>query len=383
MSWSPQVHPLAIVIAGNSQTGRREENEDAWWAGEIPGWGGDPSAPRLLVAVADGAGGHAQGALASRTAVEELRRSAPAWLGCLADSHLARLVSESFLRANAALQQQGGQISQKTCTTLTAGVIKGNRIFAAHVGDSRAYLVRAGRISQLTEDDSWVASQVRQGRISQSQASQSEHRGVLTQAIGSRPIVHLHQYAHDLRDGDRLLFCTDGLYVSVKPGELAGVLEAHEDPTAACEELLALAMSRDGSDNATAVVLQVGTRVARGATRPVRVPGLVMVWWRLRGCLRWLVPLLIFAALVIAYWLWPRPEAPAGVVPAPRNVPGPVPSPPVATRSGSAGSTRSRPAAPARRLRQEPPPLKAEPEGPKARPRRMRVDFATGNRIPD
>jgi len=298
-------HLLAVAAACGTSIGRREDNQDACWASEIPNGGGDPSAPRFLLAVADGTGGHAEGALASRTAVETISAHAASWEACRSEAQARHAVERAFQEINAALYSRGQTTGQKTCTTLTAAVVLGARMVVGHVGDSRAYLVRGGRTWRLTRDDTWVEQQKQLGRMSPRDAGESHYRGIITQALGSRPTIQVHHYAHDLADGDCLLVCTDGLYNGVQDGQIASILETHDDPQGACDELLALALSRDGTDNATAVVACIGTRAARRSTRKVRLVGALMLWWRVRMRLgRWLVLLLVLAVLGGACAMW-------------------------------------------------------------------------------
>jgi len=349
---------LPIAAACGSRIGMRQENQDACWAGEIPSGGGDLSAPRFVAAVADGAGGHAGGARASRVALDEFLRNSAAWAQSTS-SRIDSLVTDAVLRANALLWKAGGS-SEKPCTTLTAAVVAGNRLVIAHVGDSRAYVVRRDSAVQLTRDDSWAERQVELGRMSAQEAARSPQRSVLTQALGSRAAVDVHIYWHDLKDGDRLVLCTDGAHARLQPQEMASVLRSivsrHDHPRAACEELLDVALDRDGSDNATAVVAYVG---AHQGTAVVRVSRIRMAWWRLRARLRWiLVLLLAVAAGVAAFLLWPQGPSPTtGGIPSQGRQEQSSPPPPSGeeTLKPTEGAKPTSPAPPPPADREEPP----------------------------
>ncbi len=137
-------------------------------------------------------------------------------------------------------------------TTLTAAVVDGERVYVAHAGDSRCYLWRDGALRQLTDDHSWIAEQVRAGAITEKEAKQSRFRHVITRSIGFERHADLEVRSVEVRAGDRLLLCSDGLYGLVPDEELREELrgEAAELPA----RLIALANERGGDDNITAVV---------------------------------------------------------------------------------------------------------------------------------
>ena len=141
--------------------------------------------------------------------------------------------------------------------TLTAGWINGSKLSLAHVGDSRAYLLRTGNLQQLTNDHSLVAEQVRRGIITPQQAEESEMQSVLLRALGAHPEVDVDLDEFDLFPRDVLLLCSDGLTRMVTEPEIAGNLQAETDPEKAAQKLVDLANERGGLDNVTVIVARL------------------------------------------------------------------------------------------------------------------------------
>ena len=141
--------------------------------------------------------------------------------------------------------------------TLTAGWINGSKLSIAHVGDSRAYLLRTGSLQQLTNDHSLVAEQVRRGILTPQQAEESDMQSVLLRALGAHPEVDVDIEEVELMPRDVLLFCSDGLTRMVTEPEIAGSLQAETVPMAAAQKLVDLANERGGLDNVTVIVARV------------------------------------------------------------------------------------------------------------------------------
>lgn len=137
-------------------------------------------------------------------------------------------------------------------TTLTAAVVCRHRAILAHVGDSRAYVLRGERIRQITRDQSFVESLIEAGAIREEEAAQSPYRNIILQAIGRKKSVEVALDAVDVSPGDFLLLCTDGLSDNVRPEEMAEQL-AKLGLREAVESLIALANERGGEDNVTAL----------------------------------------------------------------------------------------------------------------------------------
>ena len=212
-----------------------------------------------LYAVADGMGGEAGGQQASTLAIKALvteyyRDPEPD-------------VGRSLWRAVRAANQSVYRKARSTPalarmgTTLTAAVVRGEDLVVAHVGDSRAYLIRNNDIRQLTRDHSWVADAMRAGTLSAEEARNHPNRNILTRALGSEPEVEVDVVREKLRPGDRVLLCSDGLTNLVGDGEILQKVQK-QGPLKAPDALIALANERGGHDNITAMVISAGSRGA-------------------------------------------------------------------------------------------------------------------------
>jgi serine/threonine protein phosphatase PrpC len=249
--------PRAFEIDASVQTDKgcvREINEDS---GRMvrPS---DPAllaAKGLLVVVADGMGGHSAGEVASQMAVEVVSRL---YYETRAEpgAALRRAVEE----ANRQIHEAAAEDESKhgMGTTCTALALCGGQAYAAHVGDSRLYMLRAGQLYQLSEDHSAVNEMVKLGIITKEQARTHEDKNVILRALGTSPEVEvsvLEPFA--VREGDRYLLCSDGLHDLVLEDELASILSETEDIHAAGERLITLAKERGGHDNITVGIIAI------------------------------------------------------------------------------------------------------------------------------
>jgi protein phosphatase len=200
-----------------------------------------------VFAVADGMGGHSAGDVASQTAVEALSQ------GVAGDRSLAAAVKEAnrrvFDRAQGSIELSG------MGTTMTAVVAGGSRIEIAHVGDSRAYLFRGGRLQRLTQDHTVLDRMVRQGKLRPEEARNHPQRSVLERALGVEPDVRVDTQTIDAWPGDRLLLCTDGLTSMLEESRIRQILETEADPAAASARLVAEAVEAGGHDNVSVIVV--------------------------------------------------------------------------------------------------------------------------------
>ena len=248
-----------VTFAHLTDIGRvRARNEDFLGAFEPD----DPeilrSRGRLFV-VADGMGGLARGDVASRLAVETLR---DAYYEAERSAPLPESLRASVQIANEAVYRESrvaaGEVPMGT--TLTALVIRDHDGFLAHVGDSRAFLIRGRQIRQLTEDHSLVAELVRSGALSATEADNHPSAHVILRALGLAQDVTIEvQGPLALRSGDTLVLCTDGLTRPVKPHEIQR-LAAIRPLRRACERLVSLANERGGPDNITLQLIRLGSR---------------------------------------------------------------------------------------------------------------------------
>jgi protein phosphatase len=242
---------LSPVVAARSDVGCvRPNNEDCHGAftGEWPSQG-------LLVIVADGMGGAAGGEVASRLAVETVRA---AYFEATVDPDRRAILRRALLRANEAIYMRAAGDPDLTGmgTTCTAVVILGHAAIFGHVGDSRAYLARRDRITQLTRDHSLAAELER--RCVPGQAVPQAGRHVLTRCLGvaSQVEVDTNETPIELEPGDHLLLCSDGLSGPVTAAEMLRAVRELE-PQAACDRLVTLARERGGPDNVTVQIVRL------------------------------------------------------------------------------------------------------------------------------
>jgi protein phosphatase len=250
--------PLRFEARGLTDVGqRRDHNEDALLIDAELG----------LVVIADGMGGHAGGATASRLAVETIRKELqdaraeePALFGSGAegeDNPLPDVLGHAVERACAVIFEaaQADPELAGMGTTTTAALVDGRSAFVAHVGDSRAYLLRSGHIYQVTQDHSLVAEQLRIGAISADEAKNSRFKNIITRSVGFERSVVVDLMGLELEAGDAILVCCDGLSNLVEDQEILGLVEEHG--LDAVEKLVDLANDRGGDDNITVAVIRL------------------------------------------------------------------------------------------------------------------------------
>ncbi|MHB8918217.1 MAG: Stp1/IreP family PP2C-type Ser/Thr phosphatase [Desulfocucumaceae bacterium] len=223
----------------------RKQNEDSLCA--VP--------DLAFFAVADGMGGHLAGEVASRMAIE----SVTSHLGNGDGEDTVKSLLEGVRQANrkiyAASRDDGS--CRGMGTTLTAAVFREGELILAHVGDSRAYIIRENKIYPLTEDHSLVQEMIRQGGITKEEAREHPHRNVLTRALGTDPLVDVDLIRVRLERGDTVLLCTDGLYGLVGDDEIMELVRATERPDRAVKNLVAEALRRGGNDNISVIVVEM------------------------------------------------------------------------------------------------------------------------------
>ena len=233
----------------------REGNEDAILIS-------DP-----LYAVADGMGGHRGGEVASNLALQTVEQMFAKRQGTL---------TEQVERANRAVfeRSQSDRDVSGMGTTLTAALIEGGEVRLAHVGDSRAYLFRGGRLQLLTEDHTLVHRMVVEGEITEAEAENHPHRSVLTRALGVEGDVRVDETNVEVQVGDRLLLCTDGLTGMLSEDEIVSVLQDVRDPQEAVDRLVREANRAGGIDNITAVIIDFTEdgRINGSGTKEVSQP---------------------------------------------------------------------------------------------------------------
>ncbi|MDX3581103.1 Stp1/IreP family PP2C-type Ser/Thr phosphatase [Streptomyces europaeiscabiei] len=235
---------LSLRFAAGSHKGMiREGNEDSGYAG-----------PRLL-AIADGMGGQAAGEVASSEVISTLVTLDDDIPG----SDILTSLGTAVQRANdqlRAMVEEDPQL-EGMGTTLTALLWTGQRLGLVHVGDSRAYLLRDGVLTQITQDHTWVQRLVDEGRITEEEATTHPQRSLLMRALGSGDHVEPDLSIREVRAGDRYLICSDGLSGVVSHQTMEETLASYQGPQETVQELIQLALRGGGPDNITVIIADV------------------------------------------------------------------------------------------------------------------------------
>lgn len=243
-----------IEAFGRSDAGCvREVNEDDFLCLDLSPAGAGTRPASFLLAVADGIGGHTGGAIASSMAVQILREDIKRVDGIDPRMYL----DDIFRKANRLIFERASRepVFAGMGTTFVAAIGRGERVFLANVGDSRAYLFRDGDLRQLTEDHSWAGEQRRRHLLSEQEIRRSPFRSMITRSLGYNENVAVDTFDVQAGEDDIFLFCTDGLYGLVSEKRIAKILKKHREPKSACDALIAAAKDAGGDDNITAVVV--------------------------------------------------------------------------------------------------------------------------------
>ncbi len=249
--------------SAQSDTGRiRDNNEDSvhFWA--------SADNQMVLAVVADGMGGAVAGEEASRITIDTIRSGllnsaikSSAMFSDMKDDILIENLKETIRRANVNIVDQSIEHPELKGmgTTVTLAFIRDTNVIIGHVGDSRAYHIDSddGYITQITSDHSFVQALVAAGHITEDEAEEHPMRNVLYRALGQSYDVEVDSYTEVLHVGDRLVLCSDGLTLHVKPGEISQIVLAEKDPTKAGKKLIDLANTRGGRDNVSVIVIAV------------------------------------------------------------------------------------------------------------------------------
>jgi serine/threonine protein phosphatase PrpC len=250
---------MDVKAYGLTDVGRqRQHNEDTFLVAD----------EAKLFLVADGMGGHAAGEIASRIAVDSIsefivhtKEDDGTWPHAY-DEHYTRTTN----RLMAALRMANTKVLEAMRkdaklrgmgTTVVAAMADDGKISVAHVGDSRAYMIRSGKISRITNDHSWVYEQVQAGMLTEAEAEKHPLRNVITRALGGALAVNPDASEIDSQPGDVYLLCSDGLTGMVPEEEILKlVTENADDLEKACKELIDTANARGGLDNVTAILVK-------------------------------------------------------------------------------------------------------------------------------
>lgn len=250
---------MEVKAYGLTHVGRqRQHNEDSFLVAD----------EAKLFLVADGMGGHAAGEIASRIAVDSIsefivhtKEDDGTWPHAY-DEHYTRTTN----RLMAALRMANTRVLEAMRkdarlrgmgTTVVAAMADGGKMSVAHVGDSRAYMIRHGKISRITSDHSWVFEQVQAGMLTEAEAEKHPLRNVITRALGGALSVNPDASEIDSKPGDVYLLCSDGLTGMVPEEEILKLVTANaDDLERACKELIDMANERGGLDNVTAILVK-------------------------------------------------------------------------------------------------------------------------------
>ena len=213
----------------------------------------------LLFAVADGMGGYAHGGVASLLALESFSSTLAVQNGAPTIKALQRGVETANLQVYQKAQQLG---AGRMGTTLTAAYILSDMLYLAHVGDSRAYLIRDGRATCLTADHTAVGDMVRAKLISPEKIRTHAQRSVLNKAIGIGLFVQPDITQHKLREGDRFVLCSDGVWSVIEDDDFARVAANQTSVDVISQNLIDLALEHETDDNASVVVFHLKKLVA-------------------------------------------------------------------------------------------------------------------------
>jgi serine/threonine protein phosphatase PrpC len=277
---------MKIEVGVATDIGRvRDGNEDSFLVVVDP----------PLFAVADGMGGHRGGEVASHLALETVEELAGQGEGTLADQ-----VREAN-RAVFAKSQDDRSVNGMG-TTLTAAKVLDDTVLLAHVGDSRAYLLRAGAMRQLTDDHTLVNRMLKAGEITAGEAGVHPHRNVLTRALGTEPEVKVDTDEVALMDGDRMLLCSDGLFGMLTEDQIQAICEAEPDPQKAADKLVRAANRAGGVDNITVLVLDAHQEPGGVSSAATVSGGIDASAERPRRVWRWLASAGVVVLVLVAAW---------------------------------------------------------------------------------
>src|SRR6266705_5259011 len=261
--------PIRVQVWAKTDLGKtRDHNEDRFLVADLTRRAGsllphvrDPEVGDRgsLFIVADGMGGAAAGELASEMAIETIYDEMVKTWGSERETtpqRFAHRLKEAVEAANAHINSYAKAHAEARGmgTTTTAAGVLSERCYVTQVGDSRAYLVRHGQAHQLTKDQSLMQRLVEAGELTEEEAAQSERRNIILQALGPDPKVKVDLTHQEVRRGDILVLCSDGLSGQVKKEEIAEVVGQGTELAAAADRLIALANERGGPDNITVVI---------------------------------------------------------------------------------------------------------------------------------
>ncbi|HEY4059580.1 MAG TPA: PP2C family serine/threonine-protein phosphatase, partial [Kofleriaceae bacterium] len=262
---------MKIRIAGDTNVGKvREQNEDSMIV----------DVERGLYVVLDGMGGANAGDIASQTARDAIHAFVAARKAQMDPKSLLTAAIQSgsaavFGAAQAVRERHG------MGTTCVGMLVDGEKVTVGHVGDSRAYLLRDGRLLQLTKDHTIVEELVGRGLLAPEDAERHPYKNVLSRNLGARPETRVDITEVVLQPGDRMMICSDGLYGYAQMDAIQYILGSGDAPADVARELIELALRGGGGDNVTVIVLETPAQPV-SSTVVVRTNGAI-AWWQRRA----------------------------------------------------------------------------------------------------
>ncbi len=265
----PSSVPMTIELHAAVDPGRaRSNNEDSVAVDDAV----------ALAVLADGMGGYNAGEVASNMATSFIRTELGRWLreasANASDADVRRAMDICVENANRAIYNAANANPQYAGmgTTLVVGVFRDGRLLLGHVGDSRCYRLRQGRLQQITRDHSLLQEQIDAGLITPEQAAFSANKNLVTRAVGVEDTVLLETHQHEVQPGDVYLMCSDGLSDMVDDTGIAQLLQSHAGLTEGAQALIDAANDAGGKDNISVILV----RAAGNAGSPARS------WWPFR-----------------------------------------------------------------------------------------------------
>lgn len=243
-----------MKAVGMSDIGKcRKNNEDAYYISA-----GDDPAENLYL-VADGMGGCNAGEVASSSAIEAFLAYFWKEMKHATSEDMLDMLTGAVAAANQEVYEKSNSAREfaEMGTTIVAAAIREDKVYVAHVGDSRAYIFRKKEVIPLTTDHSYVMELVKMGSITKEEAATHPKRNVITRAIGIRDAVEADTMICPLKKGDILLLCSDGLSGMLKDEEMAKILNKRTDPERKARLLLEEANKKGGFDNISLILVQI------------------------------------------------------------------------------------------------------------------------------
>ncbi len=308
-----------------SDIGGRSSNQDSATVRSFFRGDGASREEVVVAMVADGMGGEAAGEVASGLAVDTVLSALHSRLAedDFPDANLADLLEQSVKEAND--QVYAASLADPECggmgTTLTVLAVAGDTAYGAHVGDSRAYLLRGGRLRQLTRDQTLAQKMLEDGLLTPQEAARSETRHRLLEAVGTAPEVQVDTFTVSIHQGDVVFLATDGAWDALQPDDYTHAVGSNGSPQAVVEDLVERARIRDGSDNLTMVCLQFG-RIRRRLPPPAPRTKLP---WRLTRVHLWAALVTTLALIAVVLGLATQSGDRAGMTVGPVRSPAEVP----------------------------------------------------------